>query len=320
MRRLRTVLLPLAAAALLALTGAASAGASAPADVRSDTATTAHSVPDTGAALAAYWTPERMRDAIPLDRLSDRPDPGARSAGPTGRPGSTPAARPAAAAPRSILVNESAAVGKVFFRDPSDGLNYVCSASALNSDSKQLLITAGHCVHEGRGGTWMQNWTYVPRYRSGARPLGTFAAKQFRAFNSWMSDSDLNRDVAMVTTWPLNGNKVVNVTGGHGLSWNYSRNQAVTVLGYPGNNAGGEIQWWCQGTTQQVSVFDGKIQIKCNFGGGSSGGPWLREYNDANGLGAVNGVTSTVNSDGWNKSSYFDDAVKGMLDAQGGVT
>lgn len=80
----------------------------------------------------------------------------------------------------------------------------------------------------------MTNWTYAPRYHSGARPFGTFAAKRFRTFNTWISNSDLGRDVAMVTTWPLNGNKIVNVTGGHGLSWNYSRTQAMTVMGYPG--------------------------------------------------------------------------------------
>lgn len=85
----------------------------------------------------------------------------------------------------------------------------------------------------------MTNWTYAPRYHSGARPFGTFAAKRFRTFNTWISNSDLGRDVAMVTTWPLNGNKIVNVTGGHGLSWNYSRTQAMTVMGYPGPGHGG---------------------------------------------------------------------------------
>ncbi len=261
-----------------------------------------------------YWTPERMRQAKPVPA----PDPGALTGlpagAPTGKAGSTPAAAGKAG---MAAVTESAVVGKVFFHNPSGG-DFVCSASALNSASKQLVVTAGHCVHQGGGGTWMQNWTFVPRYRNGARPFGTFAAKQFRAFNAWIDSSDLRRDVAMVTTWPLNGQKVVNVVGGHGLNWNWPRNVAVTVLGYPGNRDGGQIQWWCQGTTRGLS--DGRIEIQCDFGGGASGGPWLMDFNDSTGLGQVDGVTSTIASGGWNRSSYFDDGVKGMFDAQGSVT
>ncbi|NUL07871.1 trypsin-like peptidase domain-containing protein [Streptomyces lunaelactis] len=273
--------------------------------------------PAAAAALARYWTPERMRKAISLDRTAVSPGAAQSKPGPTGQPGSTPPAEGRSGTVRP-LVTESAAVGKVFFTNPSNGLNYACSASALNSGSKQMLITAGHCVHGGSGGTWMTNWTYAPRYRSGVRPFGTFAAKQFRTFNTWISSSDLGRDVAMVTTWPLNGNKIVNVTGGHGLSWNFSRTQAMTVMGYPGNRDNGQLQWACQGTTRAVG--DGRIELQCDFGGGSSGGPWLREFNDANGLGSVNGAMSTLATGGWNRSSYFDDAVKAMYDAQGGVT
>ncbi|MGI5404875.1 trypsin-like serine peptidase [Streptomyces sp. CA-135486] len=332
MRNLRHALLPLATTALLALAGAGPALAgpadsgSGPAAVPAGAATTAsptarlsNGTPVDSAAAAAlsrYWTPERMSKAVPLN-VKDAPRAVRVKAGPTGPPGSTSPGR-ARSDTKRTLVNESAAVGKVYFTNPSNGLNYACSASALNSASKQMLITAGHCVHGGSGGTWMTNWVYVPRYRSGARPFGTYAAKQFRTFNSWISSSDLGRDVAMVTTWPLNGNKIVNVTGGHGLSWNYSRNQAMTVMGYPGNRDNGELQWACQGTTRGVS--DGRIELQCDFGPGSSGGPWLREFNDANGLGNVNGAMSTISSGGWNRSSYFDDAVKGMFDAQGSVT
>lgn len=341
MRSLRHAILPLAAATVLALIGTATAAEAAPvpgaakarvtagdpaagngaADVshiaRLSSGAPVDSAQDL-AALERYWTPERMAKAVSLDKRPAAPGPRAgENPGPTGKPGKVPAApaRSDAPAPR---INESAAVGKVFFTNPSNGGTYACSASALNSDSKQMVVTAGHCVHGGSGGTWMTNWVYVPRYRSGARPFGTFAAKQMRTFNAWINSSDLRRDVAMVTTWPLNGNKIVNVTGGHGMSWNFSRTQPVTILGYPGNLDSGELQWACTGTTRAAG--DGGIELQCNFGGGSSGGPWLREFNDSNGLGSVNGVMSTVTSTGWNEAAYFDDAVKAMYDAQGGVT
>ncbi|MFF9779215.1 trypsin-like serine peptidase [Streptomyces sp. NPDC013978] len=343
MRSLRHAILPLAAATVLALIGAATTAEAAPAPAQTRTQTErATADPTAGggastagrtarlssgapvdsaqdiAALERYWTPERMANAVSLDKRPAAPLLDAtEKVGPTGKPGTTPSA-PARSDVRAPRVNESAAVGKVFFTNPSNGGTYACSASALNSDSKQMVVTAGHCVHGGSGGTWMTNWVYVPRYRSGVRPFGTFAAKQMRTFNAWINSSDLRRDVAMVTTWPLNGNKIVNVTGGHGMSWNFSRTQPVTILGYPGNFDSGEIQWACTGTTRAAS--DNGIELQCNFGGGSSGGPWLREFNDSNGLGSVNGVMSTVTSTGWNEAAYFDDAVKAMYDAQGGVT
>jgi V8-like Glu-specific endopeptidase len=280
--------------------------------------------------VANYWTTDRMRRATPAPEQVPGPATKSRDGGATGPRGSTVPAKAITAAANSLAgknlelapITESAVAGKVFF-STRDGRNWVCSASALNSPSKQLVITAGHCVYGNLGGqvpgeTWHSNWTFVPRYRSGARPFGTFSAKQFRTFNAWINNSDLSRDVGMVTTWPLNGNKLVNVVGGHGLNWNWGNTVAVTILAYPGNFNAGEIQQWCQGTTSDGG--GGTIKIQCNFGGGSSGGGWLMSFNDSTGLGQVDGVMSTLDSGGWNRSSYFDDAVKAMFDAQGSVT
>ncbi|MFF8959372.1 hypothetical protein [Streptomyces sp. NPDC014894] len=333
----RTVLSSLAAAALVLgsgqLASAESTAQTPPAGDSSTVSKTAELAGGEGvdsrrAALEVekYWTAERMAQAIPADNFLPAP-PGsgkgsARKAGPTGKPGTTPAAAPAKKSKTGARVADSAAVGKVFFKNPADGKNYVCSAASINSPSKQMVTTAGHCVNgggtNGTAGQWMQNWTYVPRYRDGVRPFGTFAAKQFRTFTSWTNNSDLARDVAMVTTWPLNNNKVVNVTGGHGLSWNFSQNQATTVFGYPGNHNNGQVQWVCQGTTRAAGASYSELQ--CNFGGGSSGGPWLRTYSEANGLGSQNGVMSTISGGGWNQTPYFDNAVKQMFDDQGSVT
>lgn len=276
---------------------------------------------------ADYWTVDRMRRATPAPDRAPGPATTSPSGARTGPSGTTPPATAIASAANSLAdgnltlaaaITESAVAGKVFYRDPSDGRDYACSASALNSPSKQLVVTAGHCIHEGRGGTWMQNWVFVPRYRSGARPFGTFSAKYFRTFNTWISNSDYSRDVGMVTTWPLNGNKLVNVVGGHGLAWNQSRTVGVTILAYPSNFSSGEIQQACQGTTSDGG--GGTIKLTCNFGGGSSGGGWLMNFNNSTGLGQVNGAMSTIDTTGTNRASYFDSAVKTMYDAQGSVT
>jgi V8-like Glu-specific endopeptidase len=280
---------------------------------------------------ADYWTTERMSRAIPMTGPGGGLTPGPATesllAAETRLSGSTPPAEAIASAANALAdenlmlaagITESAVAGKVFFHNPTDGGDYTCSASALNSPSKQLVITAGHCVHGGAGGTWMTNWVFIPRYRSGARPFGTFSAKQFRTFNAWINNSNLGRDVGMVTTFPLNGNKLVNVVGGHGLNWNFPRNIAVLILAYPSNFNSGQIQQWCQGTTSDGGGYT--IKIGCNFGPGASGGGWLMSFNNNTGLGQVDGVMSTLDSAGVNRSPYFDDAVKAMFDAQGSVT
>ncbi|MFJ1550709.1 hypothetical protein [Streptomyces sp. NPDC088246] len=46
----------------------------------------------------------------------------------------------------------------------------------------------------------------------------------------------------------------------------------------------------------------------------------MREFDQSSGLDQTNGVTSTVDSAGVNRSPYFGDSVKQMLDDQGSVT
>jgi V8-like Glu-specific endopeptidase len=330
-RKLITIAMA-AGAALTALSGPATGAVDPSASTSADARLADGSRVDSPAAagkVARYWTKDRMRRAVDVSQIADSRPPGTGTARANGKPGTTPAADPAVRAVARKLaggdarlaaqITESATVGKVFYTKPSTGLpGYKCSASALNTPSLQLVITAGHCVHEGAGGTWMRDWTFVPQYRNGAAPHGTFAAKQFRSFDAWMNSSDRRRDVGVTTTWPLNGRKLVNVVGGMGLSWNFPQAVPVTTLAYPSNFNGGEIQQWCQGTTRAVS--DGRIELACNNGPGASGGPWLRNFDDNTGRGSVNGVMSTVTTDGWNRSPYFDDAVKAMVDAQGSVT
>ncbi|WP_377273111.1 trypsin-like serine peptidase [Peterkaempfera sp. SMS 1(5)a] len=288
------------------------------------TATTSDgSTVDSPAAVAKvlhYWTPERMRNAIPAD-VVDRNPGTARSVGhPTGPPGEIPPGL-ARTSQTSTQLAESPAVGRVFFHNPTDNKDYGCSASALNSVSKQLVLTAGHCVNTGGNGSvagaWMENWIYVPAYRSHSEPYGEFVAFHLHTFNAWINSKDHTRDVGMVATMRNNGRQLANVTGSMGMRWNIAAEEAVTVLGYPTNIDNGEIQDWCTGNTSVVQGQPGVIKIGCNFGPGASGGPWLVAYNEALHIGDANGVSSTVNSSGVNKSPYFDTFVKSMYDIVG---
>lgn len=287
------------------------------------------------ASSAGYWTTERKAKARSADSLVPRSTatPSAQSNRQGGAPGKiapSAATKPAPQARRAeqsrrgeistLAVSASATVGKVFFHDPVTGGDYVCSASTLNSGSKQLVLTAGHCVHGGAGKTWMTNWVFVPLYDYGYQPYGQWDAKYFTTFNSWISSSDLNRDVGMVTMWPNQYGAVVNVVGGNGMTWNQSFYLPITIIGYPASYPyDGGWQWACQGNTTRFGS-EYKIAMQCGFTGGSSGSPWLYAYDNNTGLGYSNGAMSTLDSAGWNRASYFDTSVYNMYASVANLT
>ncbi|MFG1799474.1 trypsin-like serine peptidase [Micromonospora carbonacea] len=325
---IRRVVTVTASAALVAATVLVGTGPAQAAPVGGASATTVAATTSTTAARSGltaaqqagdYWTTERMRTAISADVLVKKAGAVAgKGLKPTGPARSVPPAAPTVTAASSVAsqaggdisayVAASATVGKVFFYNPVDGKNYVCSAGAVNSTSKLLVMSAGHCVHGGRGGQWMQNWIFVPLYNYGAEPYGRWSAKYLTAFNAWINDSNLDRDVSYITVYPnSSGQRLVDRVGGNGLSVNYSYTQAVTILAYPAAPPyDGGWQQYCQGTTYRPGS-ENKIALNCGFTGGSSGSVWLRLYNDV--YGYVNGIMSTLNSAGVNKSSYFDTAV-----------
>jgi hypothetical protein len=240
-----------------------------------------------GTLIRNYWTPARMAAAIDADAPPARP--GART--PVERPSAAPRTVAQPMLPKDAGFRASVAfthaVGKVFFRFPSDPPNVGrrCSASTVGSGKRRLVLTAGHCVHGGRGGQWAENWAFVPGYQNGARPVGTFPAHRFWAMPGWFQRSDYHFDYSFVITQNNEfGERVVDRVGGNGLVSNPGR-PFVTAMGYPSNFAGGEQQAFCQGGTSRRSIINSDMELGCDMRKGASGGPMLRDYNDANGLG-----------------------------------
>ncbi|MEH0935424.1 trypsin-like serine peptidase [Micromonospora psammae] len=275
--------------------------------------------------VAAFWTPERMAKAVDLDvKRVGPPESPNRARKPDG-----PAGTVAPVAPRiasgddvSILLTESQTVGKVYFTTPNGG-TASCSASTTASGKRRLVVTAGHCVHQGRGGQWYGNWQFVPRYRSGVRPFGTFVAYQLTARTAWINNSSHDEDmgIAIMHNGGSYGLKVVDTVGGNGLRWNWGYNvPLVTALGYPSNLGGGESQQYCQSGTWHAGGQ--QIRMWCNMTYGSSGGPWLQEYNDQNGLGYINSVVSHGDNPGNGQfdGPYFDNDIKSLYDFAEGLS
>lgn len=309
---MRRIYVALAAALVVGMIPlATSAGAVDRSDARSERAVS-KDVRQPAKAVKRYWTKERMRTAIPLDlTLAGSAQQQSQDAVATsqGRPGSyaptAPVARPARAAgatqelgPYPYYRYEVTAPytsypysthGKVFFS--SGGLNYVCSGTAINAENKSVVWTAGHCVHGGGAGqTWHSNWAFVPAYKDGSRPFGTWSARELWSLNGWIYNADLTYDlgaaVVYTNAW---GQRLVDVVGGRGITWNQSRNQYFYSHGYPaGWPFNGERLIICE-SWFAANDFPGSgpatMAIGCDMTGGSSGGGWI-----------VNGYTHSVNS------------------------
>ncbi|WP_240935346.1 trypsin-like serine peptidase [Catellatospora methionotrophica] len=268
--------------------------------------------------VVAYWTPERMAAAVDLDFA--RPKATGKETNTTSKPNGK-AGTIAPVAPRmsvdrgANLLNESLAIGKLYFNTPWGGSS--CSASTVSSGKRRLVMTAGHCVHSGgAGGSWYGNWVFVPQYRSGSQPYGSFAAYTVATRSAWVNSGSYPEDMAIVIMnnggyWGL---KVVDTVGGHGLRWNWGYGPYMTAIGYPSNLGGGEIQWFCQSGTWQG--HDQVIRMYCPMTYGSSGGPWLQEYNDATGYGYINSVVSHGDNPGNGEfdGPYFDNDIKSLYD------
>ena len=203
----------------------------------------------------------------------------------------------------SKVTNFSHTNGKIFYTDASDGKNYVCSGAAINTPTKRTVVTAGHCVHGGKNKTWHRNIVFVPGYNRGVRPHGTFSAQYLRVANDWVqygqptggTGDSYKHDVAFIkTNTNEKGQLLVNMVGGHGLNVDRSPIFESTVFAYPGNKESGRVMHACWGNTHTIRItpYYFPTLSGCEFAGGSSGGPWLADYNNATGLGKVQSVTS----------------------------
>jgi hypothetical protein len=219
------------------------------------------------AAVQKYWTAERMRNAIPADRTLS---------GTFAAAAKQPRAAAAATQiPPPYTSQPTSTNGKVFFTD--DGLNYVCSGTALLSGNKSVVWTAGHCVHDGTT-NFHTNWSFVPAYADGSRPYGTWTARTLLTTNGWATSEDFSFDNGAAVVSTNAGSALTDVVGGRNPSFNYPRQQQYAAHGYPaGPPFNGQRLWRCDSPLvyDDTAANPPTMGIDCDMTGGSSGGGWI---------------------------------------------
>ncbi|MFJ3233803.1 trypsin-like serine peptidase [Streptomyces sp. NPDC086787] len=294
MRRHRTaagILLAVGALFTGGLTSTAAA-ASSPAPVAAHTAPAAEQQRAT-----AFWTADRMRGATPLDVLLT---PGATKALRAPRPEAAtttvaPAAPTAFPQPGGPWTAGGAVVktsGRVFFT--FQGRTASCTGNSVNSQNGSTVLTAGHCVKYQ--GSWHTNWIFVPGYDNGQAPYGQWAASKTLTTPQWDATQAMNYDIGAAVVAPLNGQKLTSVIGGQGIQFNGAYGQKMYAFGFPAAAPyDGTKLIYCSGNSSKDWLLTQDHGVACNMTGGSSGGPWFANFDEATGT----GLQASVNSFGY---------------------
>jgi V8-like Glu-specific endopeptidase len=188
------------------------------------------------------------------------------------------------------------AAGRLFFNIP--GESAWCTAGLIKPG---LIVTAAHCVANFGQQQFYSGWSFVPDYKNGNAPYGTYAAIQARVKTSYYNGTDpceqsgvvCQDDVAVILLNKVNNQYPGNVVGWFGYGWNgysfNSQSQAlITQLGYTENFVdgveyaldGGNLQERTDSQGQTTSSLSNNTLIGSLQSNGSSGGPWVVNLGD----------------------------------------
>ncbi len=272
-----------------------------------------------------FWNPDRMGDSRPVEPAPPAATPattaattaagtaasttGAASPGPGGAGATDPEPAVVRATPvaRPYLHQPS---GKVFFT--ADGGRGNCSATVVADPAhpgrSNLVWTAAHCVHQGRGGGFYKDLVFAPAYNdSGAAsggkraplaqlaPLGVWwadrvvPAPQWTAEGGGTGDAANQYDFAVMRVHNQNGDgRSLEETVGTAVPvWFDAPRDAlsVTARGYPVHTPfDGQELYACDGGRPARLSFDAARPpmhtIGCDMTQGASGGGWFATMPD----------------------------------------
>lgn len=263
--------------------------------------------------VESFWTPQRMAAARPLEMTVD----------PTGQTDVHRGPLPRAARASYSVVETPEAVpdawnGRLFV--VQGGEEGSCSATAIDSPSRSLVLTAGHCVNTGpeggRPGTWSSYLEFVPGYNLGAAPYGVFLLSgQPRSLPGWTREGNPDFDLGAFLVAPnAEGVGLEDALGGGArIVTDLGHKQRFESFGYPG---GTERMRGCvsgyAGQDPATITLPGPptVAIRCHWAPGASGGGWLIEGGQE-----IDGITTYLRTDEKSLSfgPYFTAATVGRL-------
>ena len=213
-----------------------------------------------------FWTRHRLIYASPLHAPGFHQTP---------VPGQSPEAH------RALL---GLRVGALFLRQGDT--DHFCTASVVDSPGRDLLVTAAHCIHSGKGGSFRQDVVFIPDYRDGQAPFGIWTVRRLLVAPQWADASNPAFDVGFVVVNSLHGKNIQDILGANRLGLDTSYQYLVRVTGYPDSDTDPI-------TCVNYSSEESASQLRFDCGGytdGTSGSPWTTDFDPLTRTGTIVGV------------------------------
>jgi len=226
---------------------------------------TAHFIGQSAQSAArGFWTAARMATATPAPAV--------------GRIGT---ADPPPGTPNAVTFDGVPTVGALFFTTGSG--RHFCTASVVDSDTEDLVITAAHCVY---GSGYATHLEFVPGYHDGRQPYGAWAVQSVVVASAWRKSHDPDADFAFLSVASSGGRRLQRVTGGLQLGIDRGYTHPIKVIGY---NDSADKPVGC--ATSSFEFEADQMEFYCGgYRDGTSGGPWVLGYDGRKGTGTIFGV------------------------------
>jgi hypothetical protein len=214
-------------------------------------------------------------------------------------PGPSIAARPAGPTATAAPVSPDPLVGAVFL---GGGDLHDCAAAVLHSKTRDLIVTAAHCLPGG------DQATFVPGFTDGGGPAGVWTVDAVYLDPRWLSSQDPVADFAIARVHRDGAGSLEDAVGsGLALGHAPTPGSVVTITAYQGGAGGAPIG--CSAATGTAA--GGFPLVHCaGFGDGSSGGPWRSESSV---VGLIGGLHGGGCDETLSYSPPFGDAVTQLL-------
>ncbi len=277
----------------------------------------------TPASADGFWTPERMASAKPLDN-APRVDP-------LDVPSFGHAASASAAkgdfTPNNVTAFPQVVQGKIFFVLGQD--TYSCSGTLVDSASRNVVFTAGHCVFDLTEKRYVDKLAFVPGYENQTAPFGILYATRGFAPDQWRNKGNNSYDLAAVTL----DTPIQSKLGARQLAFDLNpmvskkKRRQYTVYGYPSQPSdrfNGEVLRGCHVTfdsfdsTPPNSLPYPMAANPCNMEQGASGGGWITLGNYLNSVVSYGYCESLPRTCGTIFGPFFSNAAKSLYGLAGG--